>query len=359
MVSNGLGHVSKIIEGHPRDSGAIISRTNTNTKSTCWLRTMIRVDGVWVVEPFCDQWVKIPRPIVCTEVSKQRSFVDFFPTMSEPLRILRKRWADICLEVVGFCASRRLLPVGSLHFCSSLSVVEPVFHVAPRQSPVSALRVSQFFSVFIDFSLFSWLPTADITDFLSSIALDRTIFRDVQIAQNIVSVAPSVQMLDEPSSSDSSSDDILMDFADQDTAAAANTLPDATTPDDTNALNQLRASIDQIRERDDGGAKTRDTLLFHLSNFENQVIARLDAQDRQLGSQIVTTGLDVVEVRRVVKENHQELNAKIHSLDEQVAATRNNLWEFSAQAQQTLKSSSSRRPLPTPVHQSEETGDAV
>ncbi|KZV27186.1 hypothetical protein F511_30724 [Dorcoceras hygrometricum] len=395
---------SKIVEGSPRDRGAIIARTNTNTKSTCWIRTMIRVDGVWVVEPFCDQWVNIPRPVVCTEVSKQRSLVDFFPTMSEPLRILRKRWADICLEVVGFCASRRLLPVGSLHFCRSLSVVEPVFRVAPRQSPVFAMRMSQFCSVFIDFSLFSWLPTADITDFLSSIALDKTVFRSVQIAQNTVSVAPSVQMLDEPSSSDSSSDDILMDFADQDTAAAANSLPAATTPDVTNALNQLRASIDQIRERDDDDAKTKDTLLLHLSNFENHVIARLDAQYRvlgalrkasndkrnllslelqsshkQLGTQIVTTGLDVDDIRRVVKETHQELNAKINSLDEQVAATRNDLLEFSAQAQQSLnvittqlselvayinrggdnkkgESSSSHRPLPTHVHQSEGTG---
>ncbi|KZV28689.1 hypothetical protein F511_12215 [Dorcoceras hygrometricum] len=356
-----IWNCSKIVEGSPRDRGAIIARTNTNTRSTCGLRTMIRVDGVWVVEPFCYQWVKIPRPVVCTEVSKQCSFVDFFPAVSEPLRILKKIWADICLEVVGFCASRRLLPVGSLHFCRSLSVVEPVFRVSPRQSPVFALRVSQFCSVFIDFSLFSWLPTADIIDFISSIALDRTVFRDVQIAQNTVSVAPSVQMLDEPSSSDSSSDDILMDFSDQDTTAAANSLPAATTLDVTNSLNQLRASIDQIRERDDGGAKNKDTLLLHLSNFENQVIARLDAQDRvlgelrkasndqrnllslelqsshkQLGAQIVTTGLDVVDVRRVVKETHQELNAKINSLDEKVAATRNDLLEFSAQAQQSL-----------------------
>ncbi|KZV43744.1 hypothetical protein F511_39192 [Dorcoceras hygrometricum] len=51
---------------------------------------------------------------------------------------------------------------------------------------------------------------------------------------------------------------------------------------------------------------------------------------------IVTTGLDVVEIRRVVKETHQELIAKINSLDEQVAATRNDLLEFSAQAQQSL-----------------------
>ncbi|KZV14649.1 dystroglycan-like [Dorcoceras hygrometricum] len=358
---------SKIVEGSPRDRGAIIARTNTNTPSTCWLRTMIRVDGVWVVEPFCDQWVKIPRPVVCIEVSKQRSFVDFFPTMSEPLRILRKRWADICLEVVGFCASRILLPVGSLHFCS----------------------------------LFSWLPTADITDFLSSIAWERTAFRQVQRSFSS-SIAPHVQLLDEQSASSSSSDE-SMNFDD----STSTPLPAAPIPDITKALNQLRASIEQLRERDEGGAKNKDTLLLHLHNFEKQVIARLDAQDRvlgalrreshdqrnllslelqsshkQLGTQILTTGLDVVDVRRVVRESHQELNSRINSLDEQVAATRHDLLEFSAQAQQTLtiitsqlselvayihrggdnkkgESSSSRRPLPTLVHQSEGTGDAV
>ncbi|KZV52315.1 nucleolar protein 8 [Dorcoceras hygrometricum] len=75
---------SKIVEGSPRDRGAIIARTNTNTPSTCYLRKMIRVDGVWVVEPFCDQWVKIPRPVVCTEVSRQCSFVDFFLVGPQP-----------------------------------------------------------------------------------------------------------------------------------------------------------------------------------------------------------------------------------------------------------------------------------
>ncbi|KZV48101.1 hypothetical protein F511_02714 [Dorcoceras hygrometricum] len=51
---------SKIFEGRPRDRGAVIARTNTNTRSTCWIRTMICVDGVWVIEPCGDHWVKIP-----------------------------------------------------------------------------------------------------------------------------------------------------------------------------------------------------------------------------------------------------------------------------------------------------------
>ncbi|KZV45492.1 hypothetical protein F511_33499 [Dorcoceras hygrometricum] len=293
------------------------------------------------------------------EVSSQRQYDDTLPLMNEFFRLMKKRWADVCLEVVGFCNSRRLLQVGSLQFCRSLSVVELVFRVAPRQSPVSALRVSQFCSVFIDFSLFSWLPTVDITDFLSSIALDRTIVRDVQIAQNIVSVAPSVQMLDEPSYSDSSSDDILIDFDDQDTTAA---------------LNQLRASIDQILiARLEAQDRALGALRKASNDQRNLLSLELQSSHKQLGAQIVTTGLDVVDVRRVVKETHQELNAKINSLDEQVAATINDLLEFSAQAQQTLsiitsqlseivayinrggenkngESSSSHRPLPTPVH---------
>ncbi|KZV58473.1 hypothetical protein F511_26517 [Dorcoceras hygrometricum] len=303
-------------------------------------------------------------------------------------------WAGTDSPIIALHRKRYIL-------MKSLSVVEPVFRVAPRQSPVFALRISQFCSVFIDYSLFSWLPTADITDFLSSIALDRTVFRSTQIAQNIFSVAPHVQLLDEPSSSSSS--DESMNFDD---TPASISLPAtaSTTPDVTEALNQLRASIDQICEGEDG-SKHRDTMLLHLHNFEKQVIARLDAQDRvlgalrrdsndqrnllslelqsshkQLGNQLVTTGLDVVDVQRVVGESHQELNARINSLDEQVAATRHDLLEFSAQAQQTLsiitsqlselvayinrggdnkKGESSHRPLPTPIHQSEGTGDAV
>ncbi|KZV29096.1 hypothetical protein F511_06591 [Dorcoceras hygrometricum] len=52
---------SAMFEGSSRDRGAVIARTNTNTRSSCWIRTMIFVDGVWTVEPCADRWVKIPR----------------------------------------------------------------------------------------------------------------------------------------------------------------------------------------------------------------------------------------------------------------------------------------------------------
>ncbi|KZV35210.1 chromatin remodeling factor subunit [Dorcoceras hygrometricum] len=193
-----------MFEGSPRDRGAVIARSNTNTRSSCWIRTMLWVDGSWIIEPCADQWVKIPRHISSCEVHRQRQYDDTIPSVSEFFRVMKKRWADICFEVVDFCASRRLLPVGSLQFCSSLSVVEPVSRVAPRQSSVFAFKVSQFCSVFVDFSMFSWLPATDITDFLSSIALERTVLRNVHSS---VSAVPSIQFsLEQRHSSSTSAD---------------------------------------------------------------------------------------------------------------------------------------------------------
>ncbi|KZV40678.1 hypothetical protein F511_18434 [Dorcoceras hygrometricum] len=339
---------------------------------------MILVDGVWVVEPCADQWVKIPKPIVNNEVPRQRSYDDTLPPVSTFSRVLRKQWADVCLEVCEIFVSGKLLPVGSIYFCRSLPAVQPVCSFAPRQPTVLALRISQFCTVFLDYSLFSRLPTVDIRNFVGSIASERTFLCSVQssfvssvvhnvqmegspvlASQNLVSATPRVQLLDEHPLSASTSEDSAMNFDEINTAATSTSLPAASIPQITEALAKLRASMEQISERDDG-AKHKDTLLLHLHDLERKFTARFDAHDRVLGAlnkdsndqrilmsldlnhlisilaQISNTDLDVVDVRRVVREHYLELNAKINSLDEQVAATRNDFLEFSAQAQQTL-----------------------
>ncbi|KZV35844.1 hypothetical protein F511_36609 [Dorcoceras hygrometricum] len=213
---------SKIFEGSPRDRGAVIARTNSNTRSSCWIRTMILVDGMWTVEPCADRWVKIPRKVISTEVPHQRQFYDTLPSMSVFFRLMKKRWADVCLEVTGFCAYRRLLPVGSINFCRALEVVETDSCFASRQPIVFSLRLSQFCTIQIQYSLFSSLSTADISDFLSSIALDRTAFRSVQIAQSVVpSVQPSLdQRPSSPISPDISSS-LRFDQTDIDATASS------------------------------------------------------------------------------------------------------------------------------------------
>ncbi|KZV27277.1 hypothetical protein F511_17673 [Dorcoceras hygrometricum] len=236
---------SKIFEGSPRDRGAIIARTNSYTRSLCWIRTMIMVDGVWTLEPCADKWVKIPRKVISTEVPRQRQYDDTLPTMSIFFKLLRKRWADVCVEVVEFGASPRLLPIGSTQFCKLLQLAEPVSSFASSSPTVFALRFSQFCSVFIDLSLFSWLPSTDISEFLSSIALDRTILRSVQRSQDSFAVAPSVQLSFEQHQSSSSSDSSSsLHFDQTDIHATASSRP-TISPDLSAVFADFQAALSE------------------------------------------------------------------------------------------------------------------
>ncbi|KZV32182.1 Phytoalexin-deficient 4-2 protein [Dorcoceras hygrometricum] len=237
----GQGSSAVDIQGSPRDRGAVIARNNTNTRSLCWIRTMIMVDGVWTVEPCADKWVKIPRKVVSTKVPLQRQYDDTLPTMSVFFKLLRKRWADVCLEAVEFCA-QRLLPVGSIRSCRSLQWSESVSSFAPNQPTVFAVRISQFCSVFVNMSLFSWLPSTDISEFLSSIALDRTILHNVQRSQDSFAVAPSVQLsLEQHLSSDSSSS---LHFDQTDINATASSRP-TISPDLSAVFADFQAALSE------------------------------------------------------------------------------------------------------------------
>ncbi|KZV15709.1 cleavage and polyadenylation specificity factor subunit 2 [Dorcoceras hygrometricum] len=133
---------SKIFQGRNRDRGGVIARSNINTKSSCWIRTMLRVDGTWFIEPCADYWKPIPREVTSSMVviPSRLSYVDTLPPMREFFKLLKKRWGDVCIEVAKFFASRKLLPVGSVNFCSSLAIVEPVSSFVSRQPTIFSLR---------------------------------------------------------------------------------------------------------------------------------------------------------------------------------------------------------------------------
>ncbi|KZV58486.1 hypothetical protein F511_23431 [Dorcoceras hygrometricum] len=233
-----------IQQGSPRDRGAVIARSNSNTRSLCWIRRMLLIDGLWAVE-FCDdRWVKIPKRIFSTEVPLQRQYDDTLPTMSVFFKLLRKRWADVCLEAVEFCA-QRLLPVGSTQSCRSLQLRESVSSFAPTKPTVFAVRVSQFCSVFVNMSLFSWLSSTDISEFLCSIALDKTILRSVQSVQNSFSVAPRVQLaLEQQQSSSSSSSSSSLHFDQTDFDATASSRP-TFSPDLSAVFADFQAALSE------------------------------------------------------------------------------------------------------------------
>ncbi|KZV19736.1 hypothetical protein F511_28598 [Dorcoceras hygrometricum] len=180
---------------------------------------MLYVNGEWVVEPCADRWVKIPKLVISTEVPHQRQYDDTLPTMSVFFKLMTKRWADLA---------------------------EPVSRIAPSRSPVFALRVSQFCSIFVDMSFFNWFPSAEITEFLSEIALDRTVLRSVQSFQNYFSVAPSVQLSleQQQSSSFSTSSSSSLHFDKTDVDATASSVP-PVSQDLSAAFADLQANLSE------------------------------------------------------------------------------------------------------------------
>ncbi|KZV57512.1 hypothetical protein F511_29336 [Dorcoceras hygrometricum] len=241
---------------------------------------------------------------------------------------------------------------GFLKFLKSF-IVEPVSVFVPRQSPVISWRLSQLCTAFVQYSLFSGLSTADISSFVSTIAFERTVLRDVQTAHSSISVAPSVQMMiDQSPFSSSTSDDSSMHFDDNDTADTSISLPPAAI-DVMESLAKLRASIDQIRSeqfrRKEDANNLKDLLLVHLRDLEKRISARFDEQDRvhralrkdthdqknllsldlksthqKLSAQIAAAAFDTLDVRKVVKE----INAKVNYLDEHVAEIRSDQLEL-------------------------------
>ncbi|KZV43986.1 splicing factor 3B subunit 1-like, partial [Dorcoceras hygrometricum] len=55
---------SRLFEGENRDRGAVIARSNTSTRSLCWLRTKTMVDGYWVIQEANDLWQRLPKQTV-------------------------------------------------------------------------------------------------------------------------------------------------------------------------------------------------------------------------------------------------------------------------------------------------------
>ncbi|KZV26673.1 hypothetical protein F511_33095 [Dorcoceras hygrometricum] len=184
------------------------------------------------------------------EVSSQHQYDDTLPLVSDFFKLLKKRWGDVCLEAVEFFASRRLLPVGSLNFCRALAIVERDSSFDYRQPTVFALRLYQFCTVYFHYSLFSRLTIADISSFV--VASERTVLRNVQIAQNTVSVAPFVQLLYEHISSASTSETFAMHFDETDTATTVSSLPTVST-DLSTSLANLQTILSEHIDASQGG----------------------------------------------------------------------------------------------------------
>ncbi|KZV40204.1 hypothetical protein F511_20237 [Dorcoceras hygrometricum] len=213
---------SIVFEGTNRDRGTVIARSNTNIKSTCWIRTMLRINGTWVIEPCADYWQQIPRVVASSIVviPSRLSYVDTLPPVTEFFKLLKKRWADVCIEAAAFVVSGKLLPVGSLNFCRAIAVVQPVSVFGFQRPTVTSWGWSQLCTEFFRYSLFSGLLTVDFSISGSATILIRPSLGSANIFDTGAQLphisfspasvfAPDVQSI---TSSDAANQDVQMDI---------------------------------------------------------------------------------------------------------------------------------------------------
>ncbi|KZV56568.1 lysM domain receptor-like kinase 3 [Dorcoceras hygrometricum] len=227
MDNPGMSYMGKAVllysfEGPNRDRGAVIARSNTNIKSTCWIRTMIRINGTWVIEPCADYWQQIPRVVASRIVAipSRFSYVDTLPPVSEIFKLLKKRWADVCIEAAAFVVSGKLLLVGSLNFCRAIVVVQPVSVFGFQRPTVTSWGWYQLCIEFFRYNIFSGLLTVDfsiygLTTVLIRPSLGSANIFDIGVQLPHISFspasvfAPDVQSI---TSSNASNQDVQMDI---------------------------------------------------------------------------------------------------------------------------------------------------
>ncbi|KZV17143.1 hypothetical protein F511_11713 [Dorcoceras hygrometricum] len=268
-----------VFQGPNRDRGAVIARSNTNIRSSCWIRTMLRVNGIWVIEPCAYYWKPFPKQVICTEISHRISYVDTLPPISEFFKVMKKSWADVCIEAAKFFVSGKILLVGSLNFCRAIAFVEstPVF--GSRRPTVTYWGWYQLCIVFARYCLFGGLSTDDIRNFVSTIDAERSFLRDVQSVVSSVFVDQSVQsFLDQRPHSLSTSTDYSMHFVEYDIH-----LEDDSAPDQfilPSSATTISASLAALRESFSNLVANQSRDFWKTSDAHIEVMCKINHVER-------------------------------------------------------------------------------
>ncbi|KZV30356.1 hypothetical protein F511_34883 [Dorcoceras hygrometricum] len=241
-------------------SGAVLAQFFSQAKSKFWVRPMVQIDGLWTLvqgPEFLRSSCKLSLFVNKRQVPTSVVVEDFVPhgCLIEPFQywgaasslIKTWGWARVCTDVVSISRAKSSPEIdsdssdGSTVYCSP-SPPDDSFTLGPVVSP-TAQEENLYF--------------VDIPE------------------------SPPRPLLSQDSTSSSS--DSQMNFDDTDTAAPAPTISQpgfsTASPDITEAIHQLRTSLDRISNQDNGAA-LKDVIILHLHDIEKKFTTRLDAQDR-------------------------------------------------------------------------------
>ncbi|KZV55435.1 hypothetical protein F511_39911 [Dorcoceras hygrometricum] len=319
-------------------SGVVLAQFFSQAKSKCWVRPMVQIDGLWTLvqgPEFLRSSCKLSLFVNKRQVPTSVVVEDFVPhgCLIEPFQywedapslIKTWGWARVCTDVV-----RYHMFVCLRYVCKDIVV----YNLGVERIPDYLLDVFE-----------QGVNTDTFVAYFSSSRAQSS----PEIDSDSSDESPPRLFLSQDSTSSSS--DSQMNFDDTDTAAPAPTISQLcfsnASPDITEAIQQLRTSLDLISNQDNGAA-LKDVILLHLHDIEKKFTTRLDAQDRwfgtlrkdsndqrnllsleikssqrQINTQISAATLDQIDMQREVKE----LNAKVDAMATNLEILRRNAEE--------------------------------
>ncbi|KZV23541.1 patatin-like protein 2 [Dorcoceras hygrometricum] len=218
-------------------------------------------------------WYKASIPKISAAVKGKAPLLERDPAKGNPIKeqlsliladieLMKKQWGDVCLEVAQFSVSGKLLPVGSLNFCRTLAVFEPV-----SDSVLANLQ----------------LLFGDGVNYVQLLF----VFRDVQIAQSSVFAISSVQssfasadlsyvqlLLDQRPQSPSTIADSSMHFVEDDIQLEVDSALDHFIS--TSSATAVSTSIDALRESFSNVVATQSKDSRQTNNALGEVMNKID-----------------------------------------------------------------------------------
>ncbi|KZV47957.1 hypothetical protein F511_32048 [Dorcoceras hygrometricum] len=414
-------------------SGVVLAQFYSMAKSTCWVKPLVLIDGMWtpiqgndLLRSSCKLSLfvnrkKLPKSVVEEEFVPHCYLIE--PVQywgAAPSLIKTWGWARVCTEIIRYSMFGCLRPVCREIVVYNLGVEKiPDYLLSDFQRGVCTDTFVGFFSgssiqtnseidlsssdgdtvyrspspILQEIDSFEEILQFDLGPVVSNNALEEQLY--------YVESPESPPPIPQQQESSSSSSDSQMNFDTTDfpldyTTEAQTSLPAATVEaidnvrafilqriDDSNSaiqskLHTLEIGLrDALHDQDDNARKLINSVCQDAHTISDVQKIHLNDVKKIVLAQGVTAGADSLEIRKAINA----VDAKILLLDGQVATIRSEHLEFQARISADLLSlstqigdlvayirsgdakkgerSSRRRPLPTHVHHSEGTGDAV
>ncbi|KZV40490.1 hypothetical protein F511_23827 [Dorcoceras hygrometricum] len=321
---------AKLFEGEHVDRGSMIDRSNTNTRSICWSRYMIKINGVWTPIEGPDRWYCMCHPSCYRkkQLVSQRSSVSILAPIcvfTEPIQgltfpppmVKTWGWFRVCIDILQFNLFGRLQPVGTVNLCTAIIPVGPVVDRTgiPKRS-VNNVQYSIQVVDSLSFPSTDSVPADPIVQIETDqnpdpIETDRFSQRNPDTVLNSPSPSTSADSLlhftidDIPLGDETADDQILLPTS------------DISATDFTESFAQLRASViqlsfKQLRTTDSIG-DLKSQLLSNIDHLE-QALAEAHTQQNQ-----VLRGL-IKHVRQEVQIQKSALSLEILESKREVQA---------------------------------------